>query len=95
MDKLIIVALFVESIWETVKLIKKEKGINIDRLGAIIISIIVCIFARLDLFKAFDINLSIDYLGYIFTGILVSRGSNFLHDLLGSVDKMYQHQKNQ
>ncbi|SKA90457.1 hypothetical protein SAMN05443428_11077 [Caloramator quimbayensis] len=94
MDKLLIIALFTESIWETIKLIKKEKGINTDRIGAIVVGILICVLAKVDLFKLFGVNLSIEYLGYILTGFIVSRGSNFLHDLLGSVDRIYQNQKN-
>ncbi|MCX7884326.1 MAG: hypothetical protein N2448_04770 [Caloramator sp.] len=94
MDKLLIIALFTESIWETIKLIKKEKGLSADRIGSIVVGILICVLAKVDLFKFFGINLSIEYLGYALTGLIVSRGSNFLHDLLGSVDKIYQNLKN-
>lgn len=92
-DKLLIVALFTESIWETIKLIKKEKGLNTDRIGTIIVGIFICILAKVDFFKLFGINFSVEYFGYVLTGLIVSRGSNFLHDLFGSIDKIYQNQK--
>jgi hypothetical protein len=47
----------------------------------------------MDFLAALGIPLQIPYLGMILTGILVSRGANFMHDLLGSVNAIYQSKK--
>lgn len=93
MNKLIAAAFITESIWETLKLIKKSGGINIDRLGAIIIGVIIAVAGNFDLFQIVGLPLGIKYLGSVLTGLLISRGSNFLHDILGNVSQMYQKSK--
>lgn len=75
-------------------MLKEPKGINIDRLGAIIVGILVAVAGRMDIFQLLGMPLGINYLGYILTGLLISRGSNFLHDLLGSMNQVYNNQKN-
>jgi hypothetical protein len=47
----------------------------------------------MDFLVALGIPLQVPYLGIILTGILVSRGANFMHDLLGSVNAIYQSKK--
>ena len=93
MNKLIAVAFITESIWETLKLVKDPKGINIDKIGAIIIGIIIAVAGNFDLFQLVGLPLGVKYLGPVLTGLLISRGSNFLHDILGSVGQMYQKSK--
>lgn len=93
MQDIILLALFTEAIWETLKLIKTKDKINYDRIGATAIGILIAIAANVDIFSYLGRPLTIKYLGAILTGILISRGSNFIHDLLGSVSSMYQRSK--
>lgn len=80
--QVILVAIFAESIWETIKLIWEKDKISVDRLGTIITGIILAVATGIDFFVIFDIPLRIPYLGSIFTGVIISRGANFVHDLL-------------
>lgn len=93
MDKIIIIAIFTEAVWETLKMIKKDKYFNIDKIGAILVSIFMCIVFDIDIFSTYLGLAKINYIGNILTGILVSRGSNFVHDILGMVSSMYQSRK--
>lgn len=93
MQDIILLALFTEAIWETLKLIKTKDKINYDRIGATAVGILIAIAANVDIFSYLGRPLTIKYLGAILTGILISRGSNFIHDLLGSVSSMYQRNK--
>ncbi|MDO6355306.1 hypothetical protein Q3V94_09570 [Caloramator sp. CAR-1] len=93
MEKIIIIAIFTEAIWETLKMIKKDKYFNIDRIGAILVSVFMCIIFDFDIFSTYLGLTKINYIGNILTGILVSRGSNFVHDILGTVSSMYQSRK--
>ncbi|WP_027307745.1 MULTISPECIES: hypothetical protein [Caloramator] len=93
MQDIIMLALFTEAIWETLKLIKTKDKINYDRIGATAVGILIAIAANVDIFSYLGRPLTIKYLGAILTGILISRGSNFIHDLLGSVSSMYQRNK--
>ena len=80
--QIILVAIFAESIWETIKLIWEKDKISVDRLGTIFTGIILAVATGIDFFVIFDIPLRIPYLGSIFTGVIISRGANFVHDLL-------------
>ncbi|WP_414600940.1 hypothetical protein [Clostridium sp.] len=79
---ILIIALIAESVWETLKMIWQQGKISIDRIGALIVSLVICFGIRLDILKLLEINSTIPYLGIILTSILISRGSNFIHDLL-------------
>lgn len=81
---LIIVAILVEAIWENLKTIW-ENGININRIGSLVLAIIICILTKLDLFAIVGIYLSAPVMAYILTGIIVSRGANFVNDLFGRI----------
>jgi hypothetical protein len=93
LDKIIVIACITEALWETIKLFKNPKGLNFDRVGAVILGIVIAAAGRLDIFSFIGFPLSIKYLGYILTGLLISRGSNFVHDILGTVGGVYQGNK--
>lgn len=93
MEKLLIIimiALIAESVWETLKMTWQEGKISVDRIGALVVALVLCIGVKLDILSLLGINTTIPLLGVILTGILISRGSNFIHDLLirlGQVEK--------
>lgn len=57
------------------------------RLVAAVVGVILCAGFGLDLFKQVGIVSSVPYLGAVVTGLVISRGSNALHDLYGKVGK--------
>lgn len=79
--KLVIIAILVEAIWENLKMVWQAGKVNVDAIGSLILGIIVCIVAKLDIFALVGFGLSAPILGWIFTGIICSRGANYLHDL--------------
>lgn len=85
MAKLIVIAIFVEAIWENLKIIWSEKEVNINMLGSLILAIIICVLARIDVFIIVGIELSLPIIGSILTGIVVSRGANFVSDLFSKL----------
>ena len=96
MEKLIIiimVALIAESVWETLKMTWQEGKISIDRIGALVVALILCVGVRLDILALLGINTTIPFLGIILTGILISRGSNFIHDLLVKIGQVGKEQE--
>ncbi|MGG7213012.1 hypothetical protein ACQPUY_05265 [Clostridium nigeriense] len=85
MEKLFIIfilALISESVWETLKMTWQQGKVSMDRIGALIVSLVICIDVRLDILSLLEINTTIPFLGVILTAILISRGSNFVHDLI-------------
>ena len=80
--QLIIVAILVEAIWENIKMIYDKQKINISMIGSLILGIIICVAFKIDIFPIVGLNAVIPFIGSIFTGIIVSRGANFVSDLL-------------
>ena len=85
--QLIIIAILVEAIWENLKMIWQDGKFSVNMLGSLLISVFVCAFAGLDLFAILNINLYLPIVGCIFTGIIVSRGANFVNDLFSKLNK--------
>jgi len=79
--QLLLLAALAESVWETLKMIWEKEKINVDRLGSILITIVIALGTGIDFFKMVGLPLLIPFAGSILTGIIASRGANVLHDL--------------
>lgn len=79
--QLIIIAILVEAIWENLKMIWDKNKLNINMLGSLLLSMIICVLARINIFEIVGINLIVPVIGSLMTGIIVSRGANFVNDL--------------
>ena len=90
---LIILALIGEALWETLKLTWQNGKLSIDRVGALLIGELLAIGTGLDLMAMVGVPLKIPYVGMILTGLLISRGANFIHDLLQSISNVQQNTK--
>lgn len=99
---LLVVAALVEAVWEALKpalgpvvVWLDARAVPTDRLAALIISLIIClgIGSQVDLFALLGLTIGIPYLGQILTAIILARGSNFVHDILGSLDGIRQGKK--
>lgn len=86
-------ALIVESLWETTKMFWQNGKFSYDKLGAVLFGELVAIGAGIDFMAAVNLPTKIPYLGMILTGILISRGSNFMHDILGNMNNIHQKNK--
>lgn len=82
------VALIAESVWEILKLTWQKGKLCLDRVGALVVSLVICIDIKLDMLTLLGINTTIPFIGIILTAILISRGSNFLHDLLERIGQV-------
>ena len=80
--QLITVAVLVEAIWENIKMIWQNGKLSIDRIGSLVIGILVCLLVNIDIFTIVQLPVNIPIVGCVLTGIIVSRGANFLHDLI-------------
>ena len=85
--QLITVAVLVEAIWENIKMIWQNGKLSIDRIGSLAIGILVCILVNIDIFSIVQIPVNIPIIGCVLTGIIISRGANFLHDLINKLTK--------
>lgn len=83
--QLVIVAILIEAIWENIKMIWQNGKFSIDKIGSLVISILICILAKIDIFPIVNLSIMIPVIGSILTGIIVSRGANFVHDLFNKI----------
>ena len=60
-------------------------GSSCEIVVSLIFGVTVAIAYKLDLLSNFNLNSQIPYIGNILTGILLSRGSNYIFDLLGKL----------
>ena len=83
--QLVIVALLIEAIWENIKMVWQNGKFSIDKIGSSVISILICILAKIDIFPIVNLSIMVPVIGSILTGIIVSRGANFVHDLFNKI----------
>jgi len=84
--QLIIIAILVEAIWENLKMIWDKNKLNINMLGSLLLSMIICVLAQINIFTIVGIELIVPIIGYLLTGIIVSRGANFVNDLFSKLN---------
>lgn len=90
---LVVLALIGEAVWETLKLTWQGGKVSVDRIGALAIGLLLAIGTGLDLMAMVGVPLHIPYVGMALTGLLISRGANFVHDLLASINNVQQNTK--
>jgi len=89
-----LVALLVETIVEIVKplyvwleqiLDSREVPVEIDLLVALAVAIALSFGAGLNIFEVAEIPFAWPAVGCVVTGLLLSKGSNFIHDLFSKI----------
>lgn len=86
--QVMIIALLAETVWENLKMVWQNGKISIDRIGALIVSIVISIATQLDIFAILNFGITIPFIGSFLTGILISRGANVIHDLLSKIEEL-------
>jgi hypothetical protein len=65
-----------------VSTVGKKITIEWKQIAAIIIAVLLAIGAGADLYKIIGVTFGVPYLGMILTGVIFSRGANYLADFL-------------
>lgn len=86
--QIMVIALLAETIWENLKMVWQEGKVNVDRIGALIISIVISVATQLDVFAILNFGIVVPFVGSFLTGILISRGANVIHDLLNKIQEI-------
>lgn len=84
--QLVVVAILVEAVWENIKMLFPNKKFSISMLGSLLVSILVCVLASVDIFPIVGVTISVPVIGSVLTGIIVSRGANFVSDLFTKLE---------
>ena len=79
--QLITVAILVEAIWENIKMIYQSGKVSISMIGSLVIAILICVLTSMDIFPLVGLTINVPIVGSVLTGIIVSRGANFVSDL--------------
>lgn len=87
LSQLVVVAILVEAIWENIKMVYKEDKFSISMIGSLVISILICILANMNIFEMVGIEMSVPIICNVFTGILCSRGANLVSDLFTKIKR--------
>lgn len=81
-----VLAVLVEAVLEVVKggILEEGKapGWVWPAVGAVL-GVVVCVAAGVDVFALLGVELAVPYLGAGLTGVLISRGASFVHDVWG------------
>ena len=78
----LIMSVLIEAVITYVKQWFVEKRVKWQCVAAAVLSIAVCLVYSIDIPAMVGIVSPVKYVGSILTGVLVSRGSNYINDLL-------------
>lgn len=83
---IIILAITIEALVEYVKeLIKGE--MRWAQIGAIAAAVFLAVAAGADMYVMLGVDFKIPVVGMVLTGILLSRGANYISDFMGKIQK--------
>ncbi len=92
--QLMIIAFLTETITEIIKdSIPCQFSKKINKYMSVAVALLFTFGSKLDLFSLFEMQFHIPYIGYIFSGLIVSRGSNYVHNFLGHANDLRLHSK--
>lgn len=79
---LILMAIVIEGVITYIKEIFVNKTVAWQQVVGIVLGVVVAIGYNADLFALFGLTSTIPLLGCVLTGVLLSRGSNYIFDLV-------------
>ncbi|MFW5998522.1 MAG: hypothetical protein ACOCP5_02080 [Halanaerobiaceae bacterium] len=84
---ILVFAVIVEVVTNGVKAAFPTLKGNRSRIIAAIIGVTICITTKIGILSKLDVEIKYYIIDYILTGIVISRGSNAVHDIISVFDK--------
>lgn len=84
---LLMMAIIVEGLITYIKTFVVDGKFQWQIIVGLVVGILVAIAYQIDIMALFGLMSIIPYLGCILTGIMLSRGSNYIFDLIGHLTK--------
>ena len=84
-SKLITVCILVESMVTYINSFFVVDEPHYQMVLSLVFGIFIAVAYKIDLLKLADIESDMPYIGSILTGILISRGSNYIYDLMSKI----------
>lgn len=78
-------AIVVESVVDIIKDVFVNKTVMWQKIVSIVLGIVVATGFGVDLFAMFGLTSTIPYLGTVLSGLLMSRGANYINDILAKI----------
>lgn len=85
MIKIMSLSVIIESLITYFKEFFVYECFSISMVFSIILGIVIAIIYKLDLPECFNLKSTVPYIGNILTGLLISRGSNYIYDLINTI----------
>lgn len=77
-----VLAVLVEALIEYGKQIVVNRKVQWQHVAAILLGVGFALLARVDLFAAIEVHFVVPYIGQVLTGVIFSRGANYVSDFL-------------
>ena len=78
-------AIIAEALITYTKLLVIDRRVQWQLIAGMCIGILVAVGYGIDLFALIGLPAAIPYIGTVLSGILISRGANYIYDLLGKI----------
>lgn len=85
-SKMLMVCIILEEIITYINDFFAIGELHYQMILSLIFGIFIAVAYKIDLLKLADIESEIPYIGCVLTGILFSRGSNYVHDILKTLN---------
>ena len=82
---IIIMAILIEAVITYVKTWVVDKKLQWQALMSVVLGVLVSVVYNLDIPAAVGITCGVHFVGCVITGILISRGSNYIFDLIKKI----------
>jgi hypothetical protein len=83
---ILVLAIIVEFSTEIFKSLFPSTRGRFSRAVAITLGLILCVSTRSGILASFNIHPQYPLIDYFFTGVIISRGSNIIHDLVSRLE---------
>ena len=82
---IVIMAILIEAVITYVKTWVVDKKLQWQALMSVVLGVLVSVVYNLDIPAAVGITCGVPFVGCVITGILISRGSNYIFDLIKKI----------
>lgn len=83
-----IMSFVVVSIYDIVKSFYADNKINIHAIVTACLGVLLALLSKLDLFALLNIDFVIPLIGEILTGLVISKGANYVYDFITKILSM-------
>lgn len=84
--KVVVLAVLVEAIVETLNMVYEKGQFRYNMLISLAVGITITVAVGVDILEILELPADVLYIGEVLTGIIISRGGNFVHELFDKIN---------